>query len=66
MGNIYKIYGFGLNGFNIKKNTTIDAGNSGTFARLLLGLLIKTPNIIKIVGDKSLSRRDFQRVIKHL
>ena len=29
----------------------------------MLGLLIKTPNLIKIIGDKSLSRRDFQRVI---
>ena len=31
------LYGNGLNGFNYKKNISIDAGNSGTFARLLLG-----------------------------
>ena len=65
-GKSCSIYGKGLNGFEFKKNIIINAGNSGTFARLLLGLLIKTPNLIKIVGDKSLSQRDFQRVISPL
>ncbi len=57
------IYGTGLNGFQYKKNIVLDAGNSGTFARLILGLLVKSPYYIKLVGDKSLSKRDFQRVI---
>ena len=35
-------------------------------ARLILGLLVRTNQKIKIVGDKSLSRRDFSRVIKPL
>ena len=65
-GNIYKIYGFGLNGFNIKKNITINAGNSGTLARLILGLLVKIKYKVKLIGDKSLSKRDFSRVIKPL
>ena len=65
-GNIYKIYGFGLNGFNIKKNITINAGNSGTLARLILGLLVKVRFKVKLIGDKSLSKRDFSRVIKPL
>ena len=56
------LYGNGLSGFNYKKNILINAGNSGTFARLLLGLIIKTPNKIKLVGDNSLSKRDFKRV----
>ena len=56
------LYGKGLSGFNYKKNIIINAGNSGTFARLLLGLLVKSPNKIKIIGDKSLSRRDFKRI----
>ena len=60
------IYGNGLNGFNYKKNIVINAGNSGTFARLLLGLLVKTPYMLKIIGDKSLSRRDFKRIIDPL
>ena len=66
IGNQYKILGYGLNGFNIKKKTTIYAGNSGTLARLILGLLVKTEQIVKITGDKSLSKRDFSRVIDPL
>ena len=57
------IYGRGLNGFDYKKNTVLNAGNSGTFARLILGLLVKSPYYIKLIGDKSLSKRDFKRVI---
>ncbi len=64
--NISLIYGNGLNGFNYKKNISINAGNSGTFARLLLGLLIKCPYEIKIIGDPSLSKRDFLRIISPL
>ena len=60
------IYGKGLNGFEYKKNIVLNAGNSGTFARLILGLLIKSPYYIKLVGDKSLSQRDFERVISPL
>ena len=56
------LYGNGLSGFNYKKNILINAGNSGKLARLLLGLIIKTPNKIKLVGDNSLSKRDFKRV----
>ena len=63
---IYYIYGYGLNGFNIKKKITINAGNSGTLARLILGLLVKSKQNIRIIGDKSLSKRDFSRVIKPL
>ena len=60
------IHGNGLNGFKYKKNIIIDAGNSGTFARLLLGLLVRTPYEVKIIGDRSLSKRDFQRIIDPL
>ena len=63
---IYKhcceVFGNGINGFKYKKNLTIDARNSGTFGRLILGLLIKSPQKIKLIGDKSLSKRDFSRV----
>ena len=60
------IYGKGLNGFEYKRNIVLDAGNSGTFARLILGLLVKSPYYIKLIGDKSLSQRDFERVISPL
>ena len=57
-----EIIGNGINGFNYQKNLTIDAKNSGTFGRLILGLLIKSPQKVKLIGDKSLSKRDFSRV----
>ncbi len=57
------IHGKGLNGFRYKKNIILNAGNSGTFARLILGLLTKSPFYIKLIGDKSLSRRDFGRIV---
>ncbi len=65
-GSIYQIEGYGLNGFNIKRNTKINAGNSGTLARLILGLLVKSDKKVKLIGDKSLSKRDFSRVIRPL
>ena len=57
-----KIYGKGLNGYNYRKNLTINAKNSGTLSRLILGLLVNTTNPIKLIGDKSLSKRDFKRI----
>ena len=56
------IFGNGINGFKYKKNLTINAKNSGTLGRLILGLLIKSPYKIKLIGDKSLSKRDFSRI----
>jgi 3-phosphoshikimate 1-carboxyvinyltransferase len=56
------IHGKGISGYKYRKNITIDAKNSGTLGRLILGLLINTPYPIKIIGDQSLSKRDFQRV----
>jgi len=60
--NICEIYGKGINGYKYKKNLKLDAKNSGTLGRLLLGLLIDCPYPIKMVGDKSLSQRDFKRI----
>ena len=65
-GNTYIIEGFGLNGFDTQKEITINAGNSGTLARLILGLLVKSKKKVKLIGDKSLSKRDFSRVINPL
>ena len=64
--NEVKIYGRGIKGYNYKKNITIDAKNSGTLGRLILGLLINTTYPIKIIGDNSLSKRDFKRVTQPL
>ena len=57
-----KIFGKGINGYKYKKNLTINAQNSGTLGRLILGLLVNSPEPIKLVGDKSLSMRDFKRI----
>ena len=57
-----KIYGRGINGYNYKKNLKLNAENSGTLGRLILGLIINTNYPIKLIGDKSLSKRDFKRV----
>ena len=57
-----KIYGKGFEGFKYKKNITINAENSGTLGRLILGLLINSKYPLKLIGDKSLSKRDFKRV----
>ena len=64
--NYCTIIGNGPNGYKYKKNITINAENSGTLGRLIMGLLIDTPHKIKIVGDKSLSKRDFNRIAKPL
>ena len=64
--NCYTIKGFGLSGFKTKKKVNIYSGNSGTFARLVLGLLVDANNQITIKGDKSLSRREFSRVTEPL
>ena len=57
-----KIYGKGINGFNYKRNLTLNAENSGTLGRLILGFLINTTKPIKLIGDQSLSTRDFKRI----
>ncbi len=63
---ICEINSFGLNSFKYQKKITLNAGNSGTLGRLILGLLVHSNKQIKIIGDKSLSQRDFDRIIKPL
>ena len=64
--NICKIHGVGIKGLKYQKNLVINAKNSGTLGRLISGILIDTPFPIKIIGDKSLSKRDFKRIAKPL
>ena len=65
--NIYQIYGNGLNSYNTKKKVArIYVGNSGTFARLLFGLLSTHPGKFYLYGDQSLNKRDFTRVTQPL
>tara|TARA_B100001093_G_scaffold516540_1_gene595564 strand:- start:311 stop:1636 length:1326 start_codon:yes stop_codon:yes gene_type:complete len=64
--NFCEINGLGLNGFKYKNNLILNAGNSGTLGRLILGLLVHSKKKIRLKGDKSLSKRDFLRVINPL
>ena len=57
-----KIYGKGMNGYKYKEDMLLDAKNSGTLGRLILGLIINSSKKIKLIGDASLSKRDFKRV----
>ena len=61
----YLVYGKGLGSLFIKKNSQLNFGNSGTLARLLIGILATTPNIeVKIKGDHSLNKRSMKKLIK--
>ena len=64
--NFFIIFGKGINGYKYKKNIIINAKNSATLGRLILGLLINSTETIKLIGDKSLSKRDFKRVTSPL
>ena len=60
----YLIYGKGLGSLAAKKNIVLDFGNSGTLARLLVGILSTTPNIqANIKGDHSLNKRSMKKLI---
>jgi 3-phosphoshikimate 1-carboxyvinyltransferase len=47
-------------------STVIDAGNSGTTARLLCGILAGIDGVTAVTGDSSLVKRPMARVIKPL
>jgi 3-phosphoshikimate 1-carboxyvinyltransferase len=64
-GKDYYVYGLVVGGLR-EYNGTINCGNSGTTARLLMGLLSTYPIIINFTGDKSLSKRPMGRVINLL
>ena len=60
------VFGKGIEGYKYKKNLKIDAKNSGTLGRLLLGLIVNAKYPVKLIGDKSLSKRDFSRISEPL
>ena len=60
----YMIYGKGLGSLHLKKNGKLNFGNSGTLARLLIGILSTTPGIkVNISGDHSLNKRSMKKLI---
>jgi 3-phosphoshikimate 1-carboxyvinyltransferase len=63
----YQVYGKGLGSLYAKRNAVLDCGNSGTTARLLVGLLSTNPDIqVKIKGDHSLNKRSMAKLINLL
>ena len=61
------VYGKGLNSYYCKKNTVLDFQNSGTLARLLMSICSTNSGIrIKLIGDKSLSKRNMSKIISVL
>lgn len=61
----YLVQGAGLEGL-AEPEAVIDCGNSGTTARLLLGLLAGQPFAAVLTGDGSLRRRPMDRVVEPL
>jgi len=60
----YLIFGKGLGSLTAKKGALLNFGNSGTLARLLIGILSTTPEIeIKLSGDHSLNKRNMKKLI---
>lgn len=61
-GDIYRVLGLQIK----EPIQVIDAGNSGTTARLICGILAGLDGIITLTGDSSLVQRPMARVIKPL
>ena len=63
--NDFNVFGLPPGGL-FQPNKIIDFGNSGTGIRLICGLISSNNIEVKLVGDKSLSKRPMKRVTEHL
>ena len=63
--NKYIVFGVPPGGL-FQPNKPIDFGNSGTGIRLISGLISSNSIVVKLIGDKSLSKRPMKRVTEHL
>ena len=61
----WRVHGVGV-GALLQPEGPLDMGNSGTSARLLMGLVASHPLTIQFTGDPSLSKRPMGRVIEPL
>lgn len=64
-GDAWHIWGVGVGGLQ-QPDAPLDMGNSGTSARLIMGMCATHPIAVKFTGDTSLSKRPMQRVIDPL
>tara|TARA_B100000676_G_C18053841_1_gene832989 strand:- start:453 stop:1775 length:1323 start_codon:yes stop_codon:yes gene_type:complete len=60
---IFEVYGVGSGGL-LEPDDIIDLGNSGTSARLLIGLISSHKIVATLTGDNSLRKRPMGRVIE--
>ncbi len=63
--NVWHVYGRGIGGL-IEPSGVLDLGNSGTAARLLMGVLAAHDISATLTGDDSLSSRPMERVMAPL
>ena len=61
----WQVHGVGV-GSLLQPERALDMGNSGTSARLLMGLVASHPITVTFTGDASLSKRPMARVIEPL
>ena len=61
----WSVFGVGVGGLK-EPDQPLDFGNSGTGARLIMGLVAGHPITATFIGDASLSRRPMNRVIEPL
>ncbi len=64
-----RVHGRGWRGIDREPEAealTLDCGNSGTTARLLLGVLAGRRGVFRLIGDTSLSSRPMGRVVRPL
>jgi 3-phosphoshikimate 1-carboxyvinyltransferase len=62
---IWRVHGVGVGGFSAPR-ATLDFGNSGTGARLVVGALAGCPITATLDGDASLRKRPMRRVLDPL
>ncbi len=62
---LWRMFGRGVGGL-VEAGRVLDMGNSGTGARLLMGLVASQPILSFFSGDASLSNRPMRRVIEPL
>ena len=63
--NKWEVYGSGIGSF-YGSHYTLNLGNSGTGARLLMGLVAGSDLEVTFIGDESLSKRPMKRITEPL
>lgn len=64
-GGVWRVHGVGIGGLR-EPDRVLDLGNSGTAARLLIGLVATHPFTTFLTGDASLTKRPMARVMTPL